>query len=118
MGDDDLVVQRLIAVVQLFEVDVLVEVVVESTHLLVGARGLLFERFNSCGKITHQPEALALVDSEGSPAVCQGIGNDLRFRWHAQVVSGSAFSVDQLHTAASVNLLTFAQRIPGNGAAS
>ena len=47
MVDDDLVVQRLIAVVQLFEVDVLVEVIVESTHLLVGACGLLFERFDS-----------------------------------------------------------------------
>ena len=82
MVDDDLVVQRLIVVVQLFEVDVLVEVVFGSTHLLVGACGLLFERFNSCGKTTHQLEALALVDSEGSPTVGQGIGDDLRFCWY------------------------------------
>ena len=82
MIDNDLVVQRLIAIVQLFEVDVLVEVVVESTHLLVCARSLLFKRFNSCGKPTQQPEALALIDGEGSPTVCQGIGDDLRFCWY------------------------------------
>ena len=82
MVDNDLVVQRLIAVVQLFEVDVLVEVVIESTHLLVGACGMLFGRFNSCGKTTHQPEALTLVDGEGSPAIGQRISNDLRFCWY------------------------------------
>ena len=88
MVDDDLVVQRLIAVVQLFEVDVLVEVVVESTHLLVGACGLLFERFDSCGKTTHQPEALALFDSEGGPTVSLGVGDDLGFCWHQRLLSG------------------------------
>lgn len=79
MVDDDLVVERLIAVVQLFEVDVLVEVVVESTHLLVGACGLLFKRFDSCGKTPHQPEALALVEGECGPTVGLRIGNDLGF---------------------------------------
>ena len=82
MVDDHLVVQRLIAVVQLFEVDVLVEVVAESTHLLVGTRSLLFERFDSRGKTTHQPEALALFNSEGGPTVGLGVGDDLGFCWH------------------------------------
>ena len=91
MIDDDLVVERLIAVVQLFEVDVLVEVVVESTHLLVGACGLLFERFDSCGKTPHQPEALALVEGEGGPTVGLRIGNDLRFCWHQRLLSGGCF---------------------------
>ena len=58
MVDDDLVVQRLIAVVQLFEVDVLVEVVAESTHLLVRPCGLLFKRFNSCGRRPISPKRL------------------------------------------------------------
>ena len=91
MVDDDLVVQRLVAVVQLFEVDVLVEVVVESTHLLVGACGLLFKRFDSCGKTTHQPEALALIEGEGGPTVGLRIGNDLGFCWHQRLLSGSCF---------------------------
>ena len=82
MVDDHLVVQRLIAVVQLSEVDVFVEVVVESTHLLVGACGLLFKCFDSCGKTTHQPEALALFNSEGGPTVGLGVGDDLGFCWH------------------------------------
>ena len=91
MVDDHLVVQRLIAVVQLFEVDVLVEVIVESTHLLVGTCGLLFECFNSCGKTAHQPEALALFDSEGGPTVGLRIGNDLGFCWYQQLLSGGCF---------------------------
>ena len=107
MVDDDLVVQRLVAVVQLFEVDVLVEVVVESTHLLVGAGGLLFERFDSCGKTTHQPEALALVDGEGGSAIGLGIGDDLWFCWHQRLLSGSAYSVDELHASVSVYRLAF-----------
>ena len=82
MVDDHLVVQRLIAVVQLFEVDVFIEVVVESTHLLVGTRSLLFKRFDSCWKTTHQPEALALFNSEGGPTVGLGVGDDLGFCWH------------------------------------
>lgn len=88
MVDDHLVVQRLIAVVQLFEVDVLVEVVVESTHLLVGACGLLFECFDSCGKTTHQPKSLALFDSEGGPTVSLGVCDDLGFCWHQRLLSG------------------------------
>ena len=91
MVDDDLVVQRLIAVVQLFKVDVLVEVVAESSHLLVRPCGLLFKRFNSCGKTTHQPEALALVEGEGGPTVGLRIGNDLGFCWHQRLLSGSCF---------------------------
>ncbi len=65
MVDNPAVVQRLIAVDAAVRVDVLVEVVTESTTCLASACGLLFRMFRRLQeKTTHQLEALALFDSK------------------------------------------------------
>ena len=80
--DDDLVVEDLVAVVELFQVDVLVEVVLQAPQLLVHAGGLLVQSLHRGGKPSHDAEAGAFRGGERGSPVRQRISGDLRFPWH------------------------------------
>ena len=75
MVGEDLVVEHLVAVVQLVEVDVPVQVAVEAVQLGVAAGGLLVEGLDGDRQPADEAESLAVLHRERGAAVGQGIGH-------------------------------------------
>ena len=76
------VVEHLVAVVELVEEDVLVQVGGKGAQLGVGAGGLLVQGLHGRGEAADQAQATALLEREGGTAVGQGVGNDGRLGAH------------------------------------